>query len=65
MKACLNGGRSREDHPAVPLIARAGTLGLPSRIGLDTTVGPDGSAASGNAELVRLALHLWNASAAP
>ena len=49
-----------------PLIAHAGTLGLPTRIGLeDTTVGPDGSAVSGNAELVQLALQIWKESAAP
>jgi uncharacterized protein (DUF849 family) len=43
-----------------PLIARAGTLGLPTRIGLeDTTTGPDGSPVSGNAELVQLALSIW------
>ena len=46
-----------------PLIAHAGTLGLPTRIGLeDTAAGPDGSAVSGNAELVRLALRTWTAS---
>lgn len=145
LKVCLNGGRSREDHPAVPRapaelavsaagavdagaeavhlhprgadggesllaadVAAAvtavrqacpgtpvgvftgvwitggdptavrrrtgvlaadrprGTLGLPTRIGLeDTIVGPDGSPVSGNAELVRLALQIWRASAAP
>jgi uncharacterized protein (DUF849 family) len=49
-----------------PLISHAGTLGLPTRIGLeDTTVGPDGSAVSGNAELVQLALQIRRASAAP
>jgi uncharacterized protein (DUF849 family) len=49
-----------------PLIAHAGTLGLPTRIGLeDTTVGPDGSAVSGNAELVQQALQIWRAPAAP
>jgi uncharacterized protein (DUF849 family) len=49
-----------------PLIARAGTLGLATRIGLeDTVLGPGGSAVSGNAELVRLALHIWSGSAAP
>lgn len=49
-----------------PLIAHAGTLGLPTRIGLeDTTAGPDGSAISGNAELVQLALQIWRASGAP
>jgi uncharacterized protein (DUF849 family) len=47
-----------------PLIAHAGKLRLPTRIGLeDTTVGPDGSAVSGNAELVHLALQIWRASA--
>jgi uncharacterized protein (DUF849 family) len=47
------------------LIAHAGTLGLPTRIGLeDTTTGPDGSAVSGNAELVQLALPIWTASCA-
>jgi uncharacterized protein (DUF849 family) len=47
-----------------PLIAHAGALRLPTRIGLeDTTVGPDGSAVSGNAELVQLALQCWKASA--
>jgi uncharacterized protein (DUF849 family) len=40
-----------------PLIARAGELGLATRIGLeDTTTGPAGQPVSGNAELVRLAL---------
>jgi len=48
-----------------PLIAYAGTLGLPTRIGLeDTIVGPDGSAVSGNAELVRLALQIWRSAEA-
>jgi uncharacterized protein (DUF849 family) len=55
------------ERPACwPLIAHAGRLGLPTRIGLeDTTVGPDGSAVSGNAELVQLALQIWRVSAAP
>jgi uncharacterized protein (DUF849 family) len=49
-----------------PLIAHAGTFGLPTRIGLEDTVfGPDGSAVSGNAELVRLAVQIWQAAAAP
>jgi uncharacterized protein (DUF849 family) len=49
-----------------PLIARAGTLGLATRIGLeDTILGPDGSTVSGNAELVRLALRICSGSAAP
>ncbi len=47
------------------LVAHAGTLGLPTRIGLeDTTTGPDGSAVSSNAELVQLALPIWTASRA-
>lgn len=47
-----------------PLIAHAGTLGLPTRIGLeDTTLGPDGSAVSGNAELVQLGLRIWSSAA--
>lgn len=49
-----------------PLIAHAGALGLPTRIGLeDTTAGPDGSAVTGNAELVQQALQIWSACAAP
>jgi uncharacterized protein (DUF849 family) len=48
-----------------PLVAHAGALGLPARIGLeDTTAGPAGSAISSNAELVQLALSIWTASAA-
>ena len=125
LKVCLNGARSRDEHPAVPLapaelaasaavewlrilieitdvpaqkavraadevlrrltdlgvtpprllhgegpgcwplIAHAGRLGLPTRIGLeDTSVGPDGSAASGNAELVQAALQAWTSATA-
>jgi uncharacterized protein (DUF849 family) len=49
-----------------PLIAHAGKLGLPTRIGLeDTTVGANGSAASSNAELVQAALQIWTSSTAP
>lgn len=49
-----------------PLIAHAGRLGLPARVGLeDTTVGPDGSVVSGNAELIQLALQIWQVSSAP
>ena len=49
-----------------PLIAHAGALRLPTRIGLeDTTVGPGGATVDGNAELVRLALQIWTASTAP
>ena len=47
-----------------PLVARAGELGLPTRIGLeDTTVGPEGAPVSGNAELTRLARHVWAVAA--
>lgn len=47
-----------------PLVAHAGRLGLPTRIGLeDTTVGPDGTAVRDNAELVQLALAEWTAAA--
>jgi len=47
-----------------PLVAHAGRLGLPTRIGLeDTTVGPDGTEATDNAELVQLALAEWAAAA--
>jgi uncharacterized protein (DUF849 family) len=46
-----------------PLIAHAGRVGLPTRIGLeDTTTGPTGEPPSDNAELVRLALATWTAA---
>ncbi len=46
-----------------PLVAHAGRLGLPTRIGLeDTVVGPSGEAVSDNAHLVRLALQEWGAA---
>jgi uncharacterized protein (DUF849 family) len=49
-----------------PLIAHAGRLRLPTRIGLeDTTVGPDGSAVTGNAELVQLAVQTWRTGLLP
>jgi uncharacterized protein (DUF849 family) len=45
------------------LISHAGSLGLPVRIGLeDVTVRPDGTPATGNAELVRLGLAAWTAA---
>jgi uncharacterized protein (DUF849 family) len=51
-----------EDQTCWPLIARAGALGLPARIGLeDTTRGPDGAPVSGNAELTSLAIAIWTA----
>lgn len=47
-----------------PLVAHAGKLGLPTRIGLeDTTAGPDGAPVTGNAELTALALGVWTAAA--
>jgi uncharacterized protein (DUF849 family) len=46
-----------EEGGCWPLVAHAGQLGVPTRIGLeDCTAGPDGEPVSGNAELVRLAL---------
>ena len=53
-----------EQRACWPLVAHAGRLGLPTRIGLeDTVVGPDGAAVSGNAELIQLALEILAASA--
>jgi uncharacterized protein (DUF849 family) len=49
-----------EEATCWPLVAYAGWLDLPTRIGLeDTTVGPDGEAVPDNAALVRLALAIW------
>lgn len=49
-----------EEDACWPLVAHAGRLGLPTRIGLeDTLVLPDGTPARDNAELVRAALELW------
>jgi uncharacterized protein (DUF849 family) len=43
-----------------PMIALAGRLGLPTRVGLeDTLTGPGGAPVTGNAELVRHALSVW------
>ncbi|MFI5909213.1 3-keto-5-aminohexanoate cleavage protein [Dactylosporangium sp. NPDC051541] len=45
------------------LVALAGRLGLPTRIGLeDTLTGPDGEPVADNAELVRLALSVWSSA---
>jgi hypothetical protein len=53
-----------EDAACWPLIAHAGRRGLPTRAGLeDTTAGPGGAPAGGNAELIRQALELWTAAA--
>jgi len=47
-----------------PLVAHAGRLGLPTRIGLeDTLVGPRSEPVTGNADLVRLALAAWQLGA--
>ncbi|MET7420800.1 3-keto-5-aminohexanoate cleavage protein [Dactylosporangium sp. NPDC005555] len=46
-----------------PMVALAGRLGLPTRIGLeDTLTGPGGGPVSGNADLVRHALSVWSSS---
>jgi uncharacterized protein (DUF849 family) len=51
-----------EQEACWPLVAHAGRLGLPTRIGLeDTLVTDDGRPAADNAELVRRALALWSA----
>jgi uncharacterized protein (DUF849 family) len=43
-----------------PMVALAGRLGLPTRIGLeDTLTAPDGTPVTGNADLVRHALSVW------
>ena len=53
IKACLNGGRTRDEHPS------AIRLGRDIRVGLeDTTVLADGRVASGNGELVEAAVRL-------
>ncbi|HTJ36883.1 MAG TPA: 3-keto-5-aminohexanoate cleavage protein [Dactylosporangium sp.] len=47
-----------------PMVALAGRLGLPTRIGLeDTLTGPGGEPVADNAALVRLALSVWSAGA--
>jgi uncharacterized protein (DUF849 family) len=49
-----------EEAQCWPLVAHAGRLGLPTRIGLeDTLTGPAGETVGGNADLVRLALDGW------
>ncbi|MDG4824638.1 3-keto-5-aminohexanoate cleavage protein [Asanoa sp. WMMD1127] len=53
-----------EDETCWPMVAHAGRLGLPTRIGLeDTLTGPAGQPISDNADLVRHALTVWNAAA--
>jgi uncharacterized protein (DUF849 family) len=52
-----------EDAACWELVAHAGRIGLPTRIGLeDTVVGPGGEPARGNADLVRQALAVWSAA---
>jgi uncharacterized protein (DUF849 family) len=49
-----------EEAACWPLVAHAGRLGLPTRIGLeDTLTLPDGTPAPDNAALVTRALHVW------
>jgi uncharacterized protein (DUF849 family) len=49
-----------EEEACWPLVAHAGRLGLPTRIGLeDTLLHPDGTPATCNADLVRHALTIW------
>jgi uncharacterized protein (DUF849 family) len=51
-----------EDDACWPLVAHAGRLGLPTRIGFeDTLTYPDGTPAEDNAGLVRAALAVWSA----
>lgn len=43
-----------------PLVAYAGQLGLPTRVGFeDTVTGPSGDPAASNAELIRQGLEVW------
>jgi uncharacterized protein (DUF849 family) len=49
-----------EEQACWPLVAHAGRLGLPTRIGLeDTLLDAHGRPATSNAELVRQALRIW------
>ena len=55
-----------EEDACWPLIAHAARLGLDTRIGLeDTLTRPDGSPATGNADLVRLARRMYEQTAPP
>jgi len=55
-----------EDEACWPLVAHAGRLGLPTRVGFeDTLTGPSGEPVATNAELVRLALRVWAGAARP
>jgi hypothetical protein len=49
-----------EEDACWPLVAHAGRLGLPTRIGLEDTLSlPDGTPAADNAALVRAAIAVW------
>ena len=53
-----------EEAACWPLIAHAGRLRLPTRVGFeDTLLGPDGEPATNNADLVKQALAVWTGSA--
>ncbi|WP_433129041.1 3-keto-5-aminohexanoate cleavage protein [Micromonospora sp. CA-240977] len=53
-----------ENSACWPLVAHAGRLGLPTRIGLeDAVVGPAGEPVVDNADLVRQALVVWTGAA--
>jgi uncharacterized protein (DUF849 family) len=55
-----------EEEACWTLVAHAGRLGLPTRIGLeDTVVGPAGEPIVDNADLVRRALGVWTAAGTP
>jgi uncharacterized protein (DUF849 family) len=54
-----------EDEGCWPLVAHAGRRGLPTRIGLeDVLTGPQGEPVADNADLVRLAVTIWEQAAA-
>ena len=62
-RCCWRCERSPGQGPCWPIVAHAGRLGLPTRIGLeDTIVGPDGGPVTDNADLVRLARAVWTAA---
>ena len=53
-----------EEQACWPLVAHAGRLGLPTRIGLeDTLLDADGRPATSNADLVGQALRIWSGPA--
>jgi len=68
VKACLNGGRSKADHPAVPVtpaeLAAEAAAAVGPEPGRCTSIRADGDAVSGNAELTSLALAAWTDAAA-